>query len=122
MESTELRKIERYHAVICNSLFMVTGKLEYDRITEAITRLADSVHDYDGDSDELWSIGEHDYSLSELIVGAYWHYTEWHAGQWSPGYAALSSLGRVFDPGMTYPEEDNPAYVALNEFATLERS
>ena len=110
--------IERYYRVIDNSLFMITGKLDYDRITDAIIALSNAVHDYDGDTESIRYIGEHGMCcLSDLIVGAYWHYTEWHAGQWSKGYAALSALGRVFNPGMTCPETGNEAYLALNHMA-----
>ena len=123
----ELHNIERIYNVIDNSLFMTTGELDYDRITDAIIKLANSVDDYfEGpnapkfEGYEVWDIGENSggCTLSELIVGAYWHYTEWHNGQWSKGYAALSALGQVFNPGMTMPERDNEAYVALEAMTT----
>jgi hypothetical protein len=77
------------------------------------------VHGSDSaDSDELWSIGEcGSCSLPDLIEGAYWHYSEWCGGQWSPEYAAQCAIGRVFSPGMSSVENDNPAYMALNEMA-----
>jgi len=115
----EIQNVKRVFKVIDNSLFMISGKLDYDRVTDAIIKLADLVNDSPADdSDELWSIGEFGTcSLPDLIVGAYWHYTEWHGGQWSKGYAALSALGSVFSPNMSTPEYGNEAYMALDEAA-----
>ena len=130
--NNELNNIKRYHRVIDNALFyvrrrssMIGGQWvatiiepDYDRVTDAIISLSNAVHDYDGDTMDVWDIGEGGQStVSELIVGAYWHYTEWHSGQWSKGYAALSALGQVFNPGMTMPETENEAYLALNDKA-----
>ena len=117
---TELHNVKRVFNVIDNSLFMITGKLDYDRVTDAIIKLADMVHRFplSVDGYELWDIGEHrSCCLADLIVGAYWHYTEWHGGQSSQGYHALSALDRVFTPNMSMCEDDNEAYQALNQMA-----
>jgi hypothetical protein len=58
--------------------------------------------------------------LDDLIVGAYWHYSEWHGGQSSKSYVALCALGQVFTPGMSRADEDNEAYQALNSLAERE--
>jgi len=114
----KLHDIKRYYRVIDNSLFMVTGKLDYDRLTLAITQLAIAINEFDDDNDDMWSIGEYgSCDLASFIVGAYWHFTEWHSGQWSKGYEALSALGRIFSPNMSMPEPDNEAYIALNDMA-----
>ena len=60
--------------------------------------------------------------LMDLIVGAYWHYTEWHSGQWSKGYAALSALGRIYSPNMETVDPDNMAYQGLNRLAAESES
>lgn len=120
-----MKNIQRYFRVIDNSLFMVTGNLDYDRITDAIIALANAVHEFDGDTEQICYIGEFGACcLSDLIVGAYWHYTEWHGGQWSKGYAALSALGQIFSPGMTSIESEKDdgsasydAYLALESMA-----
>ena len=121
-----LNNINRLFRVIDNSLFMTTGNLNYDRITDAIISLARAIDNYDSDqyddeSDKLWAIGEYGAcGLADLIVGAYWHYSEWHAGQWSKGYAALSALGRIFTPNMSSLDSDSPefeAYQALESMA-----
>ena len=118
-----MKNIERYYRVIDRSLFTTAGALDYDRLTAAIIQLADAVHEYDGDTGVVWCIGEFNACcLADLLVGAYWHYTEWHGGQWSRGYAALCAIGRVFDPGMAMPERENGAYLALEIMASEENS
>ena len=115
-----LSSIKRLYRAIDASVFCTTGNLDYDRVTDAIIVLANSVHDFPMSDDgyEVWDIGEFgNCCLSDFIVGAYWHYTEWHAGQWSNGYAALSALGQVFSPGMSSAETDNPAFEMLNDMA-----
>ena len=112
------RNLERLFKVINNSLFMTTGKLDYDRITAGLILLANGLYSDDNDSEEVWYIGEGSACcMDELIVGAYWHYSEWHCGQDSIGYAALSALGRVFSPGMSSAEEENEAYQQLGQMA-----
>src|SRR5210317_812510 len=102
---------------------MTSGKLDYDRVTDAIISLADMVHSYplSDDGHELWDIGEFgSCSLSDFIVGAYWHYSDWHSGQWSKGYEALCALGRVFSPNMSTLDKDGPesfAYEMLESMA-----
>ena len=117
--------IERLYNVIDCSLFRINGSLDYDRITDAIISLANTVHNYDGDTENIWyTIGEGgECSLGDLIVGAYWHYTEWHGGQWSKGYQALSALGQVFNPGMTSIEseiaDESPAVAAYEQLNSM---
>lgn len=100
-------KIRALHSALMRELFTIHGNWDYARITQAVDLLARLVHDCpetdNGDNlVEIWAIGECDYAgLSELIVGAYWHYANWHSGQWSPEYRALCALGNVFRPGMT---------------------
>jgi hypothetical protein len=115
-----MKNINRVFNVIDNSLFRITGNLDYWRLTDAIIRLSELIRDYDGDTEDIWYIGEYgECCLSDLIVGAYWHYTEWHGGQSSQGYRALSALGQIFDPGMSSPddEQENAAYLELDLLA-----
>jgi hypothetical protein len=91
--------------------------MDYTRITEGFIRMCDCIIASETD-ETTWWLGECDYAtLDTLIVGAYWHYSEWHAGQNSLEYAALSALGRIFSPGMGGPEDDNDIYIALGETA-----
>ena len=119
-----LSSIKRLYRTIDASVFCTTGRLDYDRVTDAVIKLANAVHDFPMSDDgyEIWDIGEFGAcNLADFIAGAYWHYTEWHSGQWSKGYAALSALGQVFSPGMSSLDEDSPefdAYFMLETMAT----
>ena len=122
--NNDIHNIKRLFCVIDQSLFTISGKLDYNRITDAIIALCNAIEHYcdpnnfDHDSESIWYIGEGgNCCLSDLIIGAFWHYTEWHSEQWSKGYQALSVLGDIFSPGMSYPESDNEAYRALNSLA-----
>ncbi len=102
---TTQSSVERLHNLICRSIFTIDPPLGYSRIVDALTALGSAVHSLPDDAD-VWLMGETgDATLADLIVGAYWHLAEWHSGQWSPGYAALCSLGQVYSPGM----ESGPA-------------
>ena len=117
------RNIELLYGVAYKSLFRIDGKLSYDRIAEALIRLCEVLKATDND-EFIWDgIGEfNECTLGDLIVGAYWHYTEWHAGQWSLGYRALSALGGIFSPGLSSIEDEKDggsygAYEQLNKMA-----
>lgn len=121
MTSTELTIIENRFNTISRALFLINPGLEYSQLADELTALANEVNSYDGDSDELWEIGEggHCY-LADLITGAYWHYADWHKGQWSPEYAALSALGTVFSPGMAGgPEPESSEREVFDVMATM---
>ena len=115
-----MNRIDALRKVATHNLTRIDASMGYDRITDTIISLSNVIMDTDTGEDTWW-LGEHDeFSLADLITGAYWHYTEWHGGQNSKGYAALCALGRVFDPGMTSPEEeqDNQAYLQLDIMAS----
>lgn len=111
-----------FNHIANSSLFRLNGQ-EID-LCGALIDLCDAIK---GDDDESkWSLGEFgECSLDSLLIGAYWALSEWHAGQWSPEYAALCAIGSIFDPGMTrQPESDDEPeywpYVAINNhFAKL---
>lgn len=116
-----MKNIARVYKVINNSVFTINGKLGYKRVTDAVILLSNLIHIHDGDTEHLWSIGEGgECTLDDFIVGAYWHYTEYHGGQWSDGYAALCALGQVFKPNMSSVEEDNVAYQMLEQLHNSE--
>jgi len=83
---------------------------DYERTTRLIILLAAQLTEHE--TADVWWIGEDDeFDLASLVVGAYWHYTEWHGGQRSLEYRALSALGQIFSPGMTTgPEEGGELY------------
>ena len=93
-----MNAIDQLRKVITFNLATTAGTMPYSRMTEAITKLANAIIDTDTD-ENIWHLGEYDYfTLDSLIIGAYWHYTEWHKGQFSPEYAALSALGEIYTP------------------------
>jgi hypothetical protein len=113
-------RIKRVYNLIRKSLFEINPPLKYNRIVKAFQTLAEMVGNSDCDNDELWYIGEgFEASLPDMIIGAYWFFTDYHSGQWSDEYSALSLLGNVFSPGMANgPEEDSgeeSVYNALEE-------
>ena len=115
-----MNAIKRLYDITHHNIGTINGTMAYDRITDTLIRLADVLCDSDTD-ESTWSIGEEGlFSLDDLIVGAYWHYVEWHSGQSSKGYAAISALGQVFHPGMGVPDDENIAYQLLNELAEAE--
>lgn len=115
-----MNTIEKLYSIAHHNIGTINGTMSYDRITDTLIKLANVLSDSDTD-ESTWYIGECGYfSLSDLIVGAYWHYTEWHGGQFSKGYAALSALGQVFQPNMEMPDDENIAYQLLNELADRE--
>ena len=74
----------------------------------ALIALADAVKGEDDDNDSWLYLGESsDCSCSDLIVGAYWALTEWHAGQYSDTYRALCALGGIYSPGMESAPTDD---------------
>lgn len=111
-----ISSIKRLHRVIDRSLFFTDGNLDYARITDGLITLANAVNAYDGEFDDIVNIGESDTgTVSDTIVGAYWHYAARHAGQWSKEYAALSALGGVFSPGVSNgPERDTSEHCVFD--------
>jgi len=109
-----MNHIKELHNVLEQAVFNSEPTLDYDDITEGFTLLANLL----GTHDEIdWSVGEcSNASLDDLIVGAYWHYADYHRGQWSTEYAALCALGEIFQPGMDCLG-DNATYDALGDIA-----
>ncbi len=112
------RNIERVFNVAVHNLLTINGTMDYGRITETITRLANMIMDSET-SEDTWWLESNGINLSDFIVGAYWHYAEWHGGQSSQGYAALSALGQVFSPNMSCMESgESYVYELLDTMAT----
>ena len=112
-----MNTIDQLRKVATHNLTRIGATMDYDRITDTLIVLANTLANTETD-EFIWCLGEGDeFTLDSLIVGAYWHFTEWHGGQHSKGYLALCALGEVFSPGMSMPETDNSAYQLLNELA-----
>lgn len=120
--SNQLRNITRLYNVAYNTIGTINGRLPYERVTDCLIKLADMVAEKETPEFFLQETGEfNEFALDSLIIGAFWHYTEFHKGQNSKEYAALSSLGRIYSPGMeSAPEPESgeySAYELLNELA-----
>ena len=95
-----VKNAERYRSLIARTLTHRDAPLTPDATTKAITKLATLVHEYDGDTDALWALGECDgIGLSDLLIGAHVYYAEHYGSQWCDEYKALSALGAVVDGG-----------------------
>ena len=102
-----MNKIEAAFQPISDAVFTTKGGMTYAELTRAIIDLCELIQSEETD-ENTWTIGEFgNCDLGAFIVGAYWHYTEWHTGQRSESYSALCALGRIFSPGMASgPEEE----------------
>jgi hypothetical protein len=111
-----------YHAIMRSEVFRLNGP--HIDLPRALYLLGLAVHRPAELPEFIFDMGDClNCTLGDLIAGAYWSLTEWHAGQASRSYAALCALGQVFKPGMTDgPEPDSgeaTAYEMVNEwFAT----
>ena len=116
-----IRNVTRLYNVVYRSLFTINGRLSYDRLTDGIIKLAEMVQETRTGEFTLQEIGEfNEACLSDLIIGAFWHYTEHHDGQESKGYRALSELSGIYSPGMeTGPEPETGEYSAYSMLADM---
>lgn len=116
--------IKKLFKQVSDSVFTIEPVFGGVELVEKIGELANLVHAHEG-GDELWYLGENSHcDLASFIVGAYWFFSDHYAGQLSPEYATLCSLGQVFSPGLsTGPEEDTceaDVYAQLRELFPLD--
>jgi len=117
-----IKQITKLHTDIERAIFYTDSNTTYDELIGLLHVFANLINDFEGDNDEWLYIGECSSATPDsLLIGAYWHLTEWHGGQYHPTYAAMCSIGQVFQPGMTNgPEEESSehdVYTALNTMA-----
>ena len=98
-----------YNSIMGSSVFRTDGPTI--DLCQSLIDLAAAVK---AEEETAWHMGEgSEATLDCLFIGAFWALSEWHAGQWSPEYAALSALGGIFSPGCTCPPtEEEPEYSA----------
>ena len=119
-----MNTIQEKYKTISDSIFNTDAPLAYDDLHHKIIELVDLIKEVDDeDTDLLWSVGEYDAcNISDFIVGAYWHYADWHEGQTSETYLALCALGSVYSPGLTTIESEEGAarecYELMGELAS----
>lgn len=120
-----MNRINALRKVVTYNLTMIDGTLNYDRVTDAITKLANTIAETDTD-ESLWWLGESEaFTLADLIIGGYWFYSDYHNGQWSKEYAALCALGEMFKPNFTELENGSPefeVYTILQHLFEQERA
>jgi hypothetical protein len=99
----QLAHVTARHAVILSSdIFRTDGKpIDLPQALIDLCEAVEEIDHTDDDTEHMWdAIGEHtEANLGDLIAGAFWTLTAWHAGQYSPEYAALSALGGIYSPG-----------------------
>ena len=111
-----MNKTKAVFEVINHNLATIHGTMDIDRITDCLITLCNVIHQ---EPETDWSLGEYgEFTLDSLIVGAYWFYTDYHGGQNSKEYVALSELGSIFLPGMSCLDREAPefdAYILLEQ-------
>jgi hypothetical protein len=103
-----LPAIKELFKKIEKSIFSIEAVYQYPELAPKFIELASMLDEYDGDTEDWIYIGDMgcECNLASLLVGAFWHYTEWHSGQDSESYAALCAIGKVYSPGMECPPKD----------------
>jgi hypothetical protein len=96
---------EEAYDVIANSSIFRTDGAEID-LSAALLNLCEAIS---AEEETNWTLGEHSVPLDAVIIGAYWTLAEWHGGQTTDEYAALSQLGRIYQPGRTNGPEPETA-------------
>ena len=117
-----MEKIKVLYEKCHESLFQTTTDMSYNETISALTDLAQAVDDFEGDWDELWTIGEFGCaSLDNLLIGAYWFAIDHHSGQWSPEYALFCVIGETYSPGRCCcgPEKDTTEQDTYEALETL---
>lgn len=101
-----------YDAIMRSDVFCLNGPSI--NLPRALRLLGQALHRHELPGHAWERLGEFSEAcLSDLIVGAYWSCAEWHGGQFSETYAALCSLGQVFQPNMTNaPEPGDSEFTA----------
>lgn len=119
-----MSKTESIFNLIYSNLFTIkpVKALDYYGLQCAFVDLVEAI---EKEPETDWSIGEFtECCLDDLIMGAYWFFADYHAGQYSTQYAALCVLGRIFKPNFSSLDQDAPegdVYRMLEQFLTEEK-
>lgn len=113
-----MQNIKDLFGEISKTLFTTDGKLTYSEVQDKLILLCDLLIKTEID---VWNLGEcDDATLPDLIIGAYWFFTENHKNQFSKEYECLSALGLIYKPGCSSKESENVAFIA-NQFEQLSK-
>ena len=105
-----------------NNILAAADSGDYHKTTCGMILLADQLSEHESISTWL-DIGEFgEFTLADLVVGGFWFYTDYHGGQASPEYRALSSLGGVYSPGMTHGPDTEGELAAYQMLEDLSKS
>lgn len=92
-----MEEIIKLQKEIENQLF---SGLDYKATLLNIKKLAELVDSLPDDYNNWYDIGETGLAtVADMLIGTYWHLTEWHSGQWSDSYETLCVIGNVYKPG-----------------------
>lgn len=97
------------------TVIKLTQAENYDAIMLNLIELCDAIS-FQNEPD--WDAQYETIRLDDLIIGAYWHFADWHEGQRSLSYQVLSALGNVFISNGIAPERDNAVYQMLGDIAS----
>ena len=117
-----MEKIKLLYELCHELLFQTTGDMSYNETISALRELAQAVIEFEGDWDELWTIGEFGCaSLDNLLIGAYWFVVDYHSGQASLEYTLLCAIGETYSPGRCCcgPEKDSAEQETYEALETL---
>ena len=95
--------LQELHLHIAKSIMSVEPVFTYAELHEKIIELCNLINKLD---DVDWHDEQYGETLDSIVVGAFWHYSEWHGGQNDITYSALSQLGTIYSPGMTSGVEE----------------
>ncbi len=88
-----------YNKIIQSGMFRLSGP--EINLPEAIIALCEEIEKEDSESDWHYLGEGYEACAGDMLVGFYWALTEWHGGQSSIEYQALSAIGKIFNPGCT---------------------
>ena len=78
-------------------------KQDYPMVVQLIRLLAYNIRQNETETVGTWYIGEDDtatdFNFLDLLIGSYWFFADYHGGQASIEYQALSQLSLIFKPG-----------------------
>jgi hypothetical protein len=102
-----LERIKQLHRICERSLFMIDSTLNHDRTLQAVTKLADLIHAYDGDTESIWyADGMSNAYIPDLLAGSYWYTVDYQSADQHHLMSMQSAIGSVFSPGCTSLEPD----------------
>jgi len=107
---------------IYKSILTINPVVSYENLAQKFIDLSALINALPDDNDSWYYIGEGNESdLMNTVIGAFWHYSQWHSGQESTSYAALSALGSIYTPNMESEptDQDDDGFNAFEQLEQL---